>query len=39
MKLLLALTVMLTSACQFQPRDGAEPMVTGMGRTDTSVEL
>lgn len=35
----MLLILLLTAACDLTPRLGAEPMVTGLGRTETSVEF
>ncbi|WP_301459420.1 hypothetical protein [Pseudorhodobacter sp.] len=35
--LVLLLATLSTSACDFTALDGAEPVVTGLGRTETSV--
>ncbi|MGO4908416.1 hypothetical protein ACEN2J_08805 [Pseudorhodobacter sp. W20_MBD10_FR17] len=37
MKPLFVLALVFISACDLSPRTGADPMVTGMGRTETSV--
>ena len=39
MKLLLALALLLSVGCELEPRRGAEPVVTGIGRSETSVKF
>jgi hypothetical protein len=39
MKPLLLLALLMTAACELTPRQGAEPVVTGLGRAETSVEF
>lgn len=37
MRPLLLLALLLTTACELSPRNGAEPVITGIDRTETSV--